>query len=132
MAKWALLALLIAACAYDLRYRRIPNWLCIAGFLAGVVWNLHGSFTGAGVAILVYLPLWMLRAAGAGDVKLMAAAGSLLGWMGWLGVFAFSAVINGIWALGIVATKGRSALKRRKPMAPAVLIGAILWLWANR
>ena len=39
-----LLALLMAvAAAIDLRWRRIPNWLVLAGILAGLLWNTVGS-----------------------------------------------------------------------------------------
>lgn len=80
-------ALLLPAVATDLTSRRIPNGLCLAGIVAGL--TLHGFTTGpsglltatAGLLLAfgLTLPLWLLGWMGAGDVKLMAAVGSLMG-----------------------------------------------------
>ncbi len=112
-----LLVLLVAVAGiYDLRYRRIPNWLTVSGVVLGVGMNtflyempgLKFSLWGFGVALAVYLPLYAIRAMGAGDVKLMAAVGALVGgpW-NWLAVFAITAILGGVVAVLLVATKGR-------------------------
>lgn len=81
-------ALMLPAVASDLRDRRIPNSLCLAGIVAGL--TLHGLSSGphglliaaAGLALsfALTLPLWLLGWMGAGDVKLISAAGSLIGY----------------------------------------------------
>lgn len=84
-----LFVLLVAAAVGDVRHQRIPNRLTLGGLAFGLVysaiapfWGGHGflwSLAGAGVGFAVLFPLWLLRLTGAGDVKLMAMAGSLLG-----------------------------------------------------
>jgi prepilin peptidase CpaA len=132
-----LLALVLAAAIYDVRYRRIPNWLTVAGVLAGLGLNgfLDGgrsglflsSLLGLGIAFVVYFVLYALRAMGAGDVKLMAAVGAIVGWPDWLGIFIITAIIGGIMAAILVVARGRvkktfwnvgfilSELKRGRP-----------------
>src|SRR5438477_1353646 len=76
----ALLAATIALVT-DLRSRRIPNWLTLSAFSAGVVLNIVASGTQGGVSALegaalgfgLLIPFYVLRVMGAGDVKLLAA-----------------------------------------------------------
>ncbi|HKX41603.1 MAG TPA: prepilin peptidase [Burkholderiaceae bacterium] len=89
-----LAALLIVALVTDLRSRRIPNKLVLAGMALAVVSHAAAMATGAaplagrswwapfaglaaGGALL--MPLYLLRATGAGDVKLMAVVGAFIG-----------------------------------------------------
>jgi len=117
-----LLLMVIVAAAYDIRYRRIPNWLTGSGVLVGLVLNaflrtpapgvlsfggLLFALKGFGLAFGVYFFLYALRAMGAGDVKLMAAVGSLVGWQDWFGIFIVSAFIGGIAAVVLSLAKRR-------------------------
>jgi prepilin peptidase CpaA len=113
----ALLLLLVTlAAAYDLLLRRIPNWLTGTGILLGLTTNtwlhpiwtgLQFSLAGLSLALVVYMALYALRAMGAGDVKLMAAVGSLAGWENWVAIFLITALIGGVCALILVALRGR-------------------------
>jgi prepilin peptidase CpaA len=118
--KVLLILLVLPAAVFDYRQRRIPNWLVLAGLLAGTAMNtfllydnpsattgLLFSLEGLGLAFVVYFPLYMLRGMGAGDVKLMAAVGAIVGWALWLWVFFFTAVLGGITAAIVVLSKGR-------------------------
>jgi prepilin peptidase CpaA len=114
-----LLALLIGAAVYDIRYRRIPNWLTLAGVLLGFAINFgigppEGgvlfALQGFALAFGLYMFLYVLRAMGAGDVKLMAAVGALVGWERWFGIFLVTAIVGGVMAFALVAIRGR--LKR--------------------
>src|SRR5215471_9472491 len=81
------LALAFTAAFFDVKQRRIPNWLTYPGMVSGLVlrgflfgWKgLIGAVEGflllGGIMFLFYA----VRAMGAGDVKLMAAVGSLVG-----------------------------------------------------
>jgi prepilin peptidase CpaA len=112
--------LLIAgtAAGYDIRYRRIPNWLVVTGIVLGAGLNtflagwsgLRFSLLGLGLAFLIYLPLYLLRGMGAGDVKLMASVGSIVGWSDWVGIFMITAILGGVAA--IVLLLGRNQLRR--------------------
>jgi prepilin peptidase CpaA len=116
-----LLLLVLPAAVFDYRQRRIPNWLVLAGLVCGIALNtflyydqpstttgLVYSLKGLGIGFLVYFPLYLLRAMGAGDVKLMAAVGAIVGGYGpWFGVFFFTAVFGGLTAAVVVLSKGR-------------------------
>jgi prepilin peptidase CpaA len=116
---WALKLVLVllasVAGLYDLRFRRIPNWLNLSGAVLGIGLNVlltgrsgaAASLLGIGCAIAVYMPLYMLRGMGAGDVKLMIAVGAIVGPHNWLEIFLATALLGGVVAL-LVAT-----LKRR-------------------
>jgi len=111
-----LLILLIAAAVFDVRYRRIPNWLTVSGVVAGVALNTAIGRPEAGTAFALeglamgfglYFVLYLLHAMGAGDVKLMAGVGALAGPTNWFGIFVVSAIVGGIMALVLVIVRGR-------------------------
>ncbi len=72
---------------YDVRFRRIPNVLVLAALVAGLAINI--SFRGAPGALsslsglaVAFIPMFLLHvfgAMGAGDVKLFAAIGAVVG-----------------------------------------------------
>lgn len=110
-----LFALVLIAAIYDFRFRRIPNWLTVSGVVAGFLLNLGVlrsaglgiAAAGLGLALLIYLPLYLLRGMGAGDVKLMAAIGAIVGPGNWLVIFIATALIGGVLAVCLSAIKGR-------------------------
>ena len=111
----AVLALVaMIACVTDIRSRRIPNWLTAIGILAGFSLNiflyglpgLKNASLGVGIALLVYFPLFCVKGMGAGDVKLMAAIGALVGPGNWLRIFIFTALIGGAIALALILYRG--------------------------
>ena len=115
---WILtLALTISAALLDWRSRRIPNWLTVPGFLSGVTlhvvlngWQgLRFALAGGALALILLLPLVMLRALGAGDWKLMGAVGAFLGWKLFLFVMFGSILASGIMAMVQMIRVGRVA-----------------------
>jgi len=112
----AVLLVLAALAAYwDLRTRRIPNWLTLAGLVSG--FGLNGALYGleglerAGLGMLtgfgIYFALHLLHAMGAGDVKLMAAVGSLVGWRWWFHIFFAAVIVGAIAGVVLALSKGR-------------------------
>jgi len=60
-----------------------------------------------GLALAVYVPLFAIRALGAGDVKLMAAVGAIAGPFPWFCIFVATCLVGGLLALVVVISKRR-------------------------
>lgn len=114
-----LLLVVIIASVFDARYRRIPNWLVLAGALAGFAastvssgWHgLLGSLLGFLTGFALYLPLYVVRARGGGDVKLLAAIGAIVGVGTCVEIAIYSALLGGVFALAMALwTKRLSAI----------------------
>jgi prepilin peptidase CpaA len=109
-----LLALVLIAAVFDFLYRRIPNWLVLTGFIAGVTLRIVlGGWQGLGeaaggfaFAFAVYLIFYALRAMGAGDVKLMAAVGAIAGPVNWFSIFILTSITGGLLAVILLLTRG--------------------------
>ena len=103
-----LLPLALVITYYDVRYRRIPNTFVLATLATGLIVNsvgggLSGAMASLGGCFMAFTLMFMLHvfgAMGAGDVKLFAAIGSVLGASLVLPTF-FVVVLTG-GALGIV------------------------------
>lgn len=107
----------VAATVIDIRTRRIPNALTatMSGVgLAMAATGLSGisawaALAGCVIGFLVMLPGYMLGATGAGDVKLMAAIGAILGPSLVVTAFLCTAIVGGLLALIVAARRGRMA-----------------------
>ena len=116
-AQIVLLTLVLCAALFDARYRRIPNWLTVSGVLTGVALNsfiyypgptgFFFALKGLGLGFGVYFALHLLHAMGAGDVKLMAAVGSITGASDWFGIFMITAVVGGFLSIVVSIAKRR-------------------------
>lgn len=146
-----------ASALVDLWSRRVPNKLTLAVAVLGVTLaalglsglSLTAALGGLVVGLLVMLPGHVIGATGAGDVKLLAALGTLLGPVGILVAFLYSAIAGGALALIVAVrrrvlreTVGRTAvlvrtgggnvaaiegtsMNNRFAYAPAIAIGAL-------
>lgn len=146
-------ALLGFAVWSDVRKHRIPNWLVLGLLLAGfahqllvngpvgLLYGLGGLTVGLGSFIAFYLG----RGMGAGDVKLMGAAGAMLGPMGALLAGACSLIAGLVLVLGArqlsQLAHRYTALRAlpeffvqkddatRVPYAPAIAAGCWVAMW---
>ena len=128
-----LLCLVFQAAASDLAWRRIPNVLVLAGLLLalGLHWRLGGGgallgqgLAGASVGMLLFLPMYVLGGMAAGDVKLLAMAGSFVGPWQALQLALLSAMAGGVLALAMLQlARWRGSKAGGMPYALAIAAG---------
>lgn len=142
----------------DALTRRVPNPLTLGSAALGVTLAATGvthvtvaqSFFGFLLGMLLMLPGHLLGATGAGDVKLLGAAGAILGVQRMPLAFVYTAIAGGVLALAVALARGRlggtlrgaalvvaspragrSAVesphaRNTFPYAPAIAVGCIL------
>jgi prepilin peptidase CpaA len=104
-----------ASAAFDLRTRRVPNWLTFSISTLGVslaaahltTMSVAGALGGFVVGLLLMLPGHIVGATGAGDVKLFAAVGTLLGPTNTGVAFMYAAILGGALAIAVAMYRGR-------------------------
>lgn len=109
-----LLVILAAASWTDIARHRIPNLLSMGGAFVGLglqagtlgLGGLWDGLGGLGVGLGLFLPFYIIGGMGAGDVKLMAAAGSFLRPYDTLMAVAASLIAGGVIALGVMIARG--------------------------
>jgi prepilin peptidase CpaA len=109
------LALAVIAAFWDIKQRRIPNWLTYPGIGLGfVLRGLLFGWKGLGSAVTgclfvggIMFLFYAVRAMGAGDVKLMAAIGSVVGPRQGVVVLLATAICGGIMAIIYAVYRGR-------------------------
>jgi prepilin peptidase CpaA len=154
----AVLCVGFIATLIDIRTRRIPNLLTGSAGLAGLVMAAIGvsglsvgaALAGALLGFCLMLPGHLFGGTGAGDVKLLAALGTLLGPGSIVMAFLYSAIAGGMLAVAVSVQRGRlkttmqgtarlltcpagaqreiemPAADNRFPYGPAIAIGAAL------
>ena len=156
----SLLAFVIAL-YFDLRFQRIPNQFCLIVVVIGFSLQLYlhqidgllNAFLGLSLAFIILFPAFLIKAIGAGDVKLMMAIGTITGYqlIIWSIVYAvivgaLSSVLLAFYKTGWQGLKSTliryyqcfylkqyfkpsegEAASFRVPYAPALALG---WLWA--
>jgi len=149
----------VAATVVDMRHRRVPNALTMGLASVGLVVAMAGFGTvtvggalgGLALGLALLLPAHVFGATGAGDVKLLAAFGALLGPADVFDAFLRAAILGGVMALMVALWRGRlretvygtamlvttrtrtaaaliehPAANNRFPYAPAIACGAVL------
>ena len=102
-----LIGLLTGALLIDIKQQRIPNWLCLLVTILGVSSNsllpsglgLYHSLLGLLLGLCNMLVIYCITSMGAGDVKLMAAIGSVVGIKAIVIIFYYTFLIAGLLAV---------------------------------
>ncbi len=152
------------AAVIDMRTRRIPNVVSAgtaalgvalaAGGISGI--TLTSSLLGFLVGFAVMVPGRVLGATGAGDVKMMAAVGAVIGFERMPVAFICTAIAGGVLAFAIAIRRGRlgatlggtgrilraptatrssieaADARNRFSYGPAIAAGAVLAAWFVR
>jgi prepilin peptidase CpaA len=105
----------VTGAAIDVRTRRVPN--VVTGAFAGIGLlvalsgaghiGLVAALAGCATGLALMLPGYVLGGTGAGDVKLLAAAGTVLGPEATAWAFAYTLMAGGSLALVVAAIRGR-------------------------
>lgn len=139
----ALAAWLAVAVWFDLRQRRVPNMLVANGIVWGMAlqtlaphggglfefwWGGIGAWQallGLGAGLAMFMPLYLLRAIGAGDVKLLAMVGVWLGPQLLLGAALMTLLAGGVLAVVVMlaSRSSRQVLTNVRVMLTTTLVG---------
>lgn len=110
---WLMVFVAVAAAA-DLRCHRIPNLMTVTAAAIGVTAHLLASgpagavqaMAGVVVGLAAFLPFYLLRGFGAGDVKAMGAVGAFLGPKGVLLAAGWTLVLGALGAVLVLISSG--------------------------
>lgn len=148
MVLMVLTALLLLATREDVRIHRISNQLVLVGVVLGLGFNgllpegigfnsevpgglgWLASVKGLALGIAVLLPMYLLRAMGAGDVKLMGMVGTFLGPGDLIGALIATFIAGGVMAL-VVALWSRQLMNMLQNIK-LMLFGSLLKMNAGQ
>lgn len=126
---------------YDIRQRRLPNWLTLPGAVvvpAAAIGAGRGAPALAGAAALaaVYLVVHLAGPAGlgAGDVKLALGLGALTGSFGvdvWLLAALAAPLLTALWGLAALALRGARCVPHGPSMCVASLAATAFGMFSG-
>ena len=107
--------LALIGAAFDLRSRRIPNFVTGPGLLAGLLLHLSlggwrgllDSLTACVVCGLIFLVFYLAGGMGAGDVKLVAAVACLAGLTNTPYLLLTTSLVGGVMGIGLAILRGQ-------------------------
>ena len=97
---------------YDLKWRILPNWLTLGGAAVALVGRLgfggwpffvDGFAAAAGAGAFLLVP-FLMRGAGGGDVKMLFAAGAIVGWSRLLPMLWVTSLAGMVMGVALLAT----------------------------
>lgn len=121
---------LVVLSGYDIRQRRLPNWLTLPGatmvlVCAAAAGHAAAALAGASMLAAVYLLVHLAAPAalGAGDVKLAVGVGALTGGAGaqvWLLAALAAPLLTALWAVAALVCRGT----RTVPHGPSMCLAS--------
>jgi prepilin peptidase CpaA len=98
---------------WDVKHRTLPNWMTLGGAAVALVmrcWSEGGAgvvdgLAGGAVAGAFLLLPFLMRGAGGGDVKMLFAAGTMVGWGGVLYLLWYMSLAGLVLAVVMLALK---------------------------
>ena len=133
MTSAAVVTFSLAAAVVDLRTRRVPNGLTGASAAVGLALAVSGagrigvaaSLIGGGIGLALMLPGYVFGNTGGGDVKLLAAIGTLVGPDKIFVAYFATAIAGGLIAIATAVAR-RKFRNQTFAYAPAIALGAIV------
>ena len=136
---WVSLALALI----DLDFQILPNTMTYPSIIFGLACSWFGGYTwwldslvGAAVGallpalVIVIYKLWRgVEGMGWGDVKYLAAIGSVVGLRGAVGVLVVAATLGALVGVGLIIA-GRGSGKTALPFGTFLALAVLLWLYA--
>ena len=112
-----LIIYLLILTVFDIKTHRIPNLLSSAAAVIGLILQfmqhqysgLLSALLGAGAGLAIFLPMYLLRALGAGDVKALAVVGIYLGARGVV-IAALATLLSGALIASVYLLRNSSSL----------------------
>ena len=145
-----ILLISVVGSIFDCKYRKIPNWLNFGTVVLVLIYNIahlnwHGvmhCLLGFVVGIAVLFIPYLMGGMGAGDVKLLGAVGSIVGFKNILWIFFYSGIcglfLGIIWILfspghlKFLITTGKVLppvdKKQKLPYGVAIMFGVIAYI----
>ncbi|MGV3605682.1 MAG: A24 family peptidase [Planctomycetaceae bacterium] len=104
----------LLAAFLDFKTHKIPNWLTVPTAVLGLAYHaaapggmgIGHALIGFVVGFVVLLLPWILGGGGMGDVKLLAALGTWIGWQWVLVTVGLGSVLGAMIAVVVMATAG--------------------------
>ena len=127
----------------DLDFQILPDWLTYPSIVFGLTCSWFGGYTWwldslvgalAGalmptLVIVIYRLLRGIEGMGWGDVKYLAAIGSVVGLRGCIGVLVVGATLGAVIGIGLIVS-GKGSGKTALPFGTFLALAVILWLYA--
>jgi prepilin peptidase CpaA len=142
---WIAALIGLVAAIEDWTRRTVSNWIPLAALGAGLgcqaarrgLGGLAAGALGAALGFAVFYACHWLWGRGAGDVKLMAGFGALLGPVRLWEALFWTSVAGGLWAAAAILAAGLRRGRNRRPpeaipYAPAIAAGTWLALLGER
>ena len=126
----ALCVFLVAACGYDYKERRIPNYLILWMAITGVGWRLWNErapglpgYLGQAVLVMAILyPFFKIRGLGAGDVKLLGVTAGYLPAEKILAFLFCSLLVAALISLFKILRKAKGGVRLAGPVLVSILL----------